>query len=159
MRETSSDVRSQEPVIISGREEEILRLLYEINKKLYLIQAETRSEKMEKEKLSPASRKPYFLPFFPSPPSPSKNIGYSSRVSSRRLSRLQPPLRTSAAQILAATRPLTAAPPLAAAMDQALMKTSPNQAYNIEPFINAWQIHPKNKSEDLESAMLFNDHE
>ncbi|KAL8206324.1 hypothetical protein R6Q57_009875 [Mikania cordata] len=49
---TEGDVRSQEPVVIAGREEEIMRLLYEINMKLDLIQAETRSRKMEKEKPS-----------------------------------------------------------------------------------------------------------
>ncbi|KAI3811345.1 hypothetical protein L1987_21066 [Smallanthus sonchifolius] len=50
---TEGDVRSQEPVIITGREEEMLKLLYEINKKLDCIQAETRSEKLEKKKPSP----------------------------------------------------------------------------------------------------------
>ncbi|KAI3801695.1 hypothetical protein L1987_29807 [Smallanthus sonchifolius] len=50
---TEGDVRSQEPVIITGREEEMLRLLYEINKKLDGIQAESRSEKLEKRKPSP----------------------------------------------------------------------------------------------------------
>ncbi|KAI7741435.1 hypothetical protein M8C21_028853 [Ambrosia artemisiifolia] len=48
---TEGDVRSQEPV--TGREEEMLRLLNEINQKLDCIQAETRSGKFEKKEPSP----------------------------------------------------------------------------------------------------------
>lgn len=48
---TEGEVSSQEPVIGSGREEEMLRLLYEINKKLDSIQAETKREKMEKKQI------------------------------------------------------------------------------------------------------------
>lgn len=51
---TEDDVRSQEPIIVSGREEEMLKLLNEINNKLDLIQAENRSGKMEKQKSSPS---------------------------------------------------------------------------------------------------------
>ncbi|KAM0021048.1 putative GTD-binding domain-containing protein [Helianthus debilis subsp. tardiflorus] len=48
---TEGDVRSQERV--TGREEEMLRLLHEINKKLDCIQAQTKSGKTEKTKPSP----------------------------------------------------------------------------------------------------------
>ncbi|KAK1420933.1 hypothetical protein QVD17_22905 [Tagetes erecta] len=51
---TEGDARSQEPVIVTGREEEMLRLLNEINRKLDSIQAETRSGKIEKKKPSPS---------------------------------------------------------------------------------------------------------
>ncbi|KAI7740218.1 hypothetical protein M8C21_001294 [Ambrosia artemisiifolia] len=47
---TEGDVRSQEPV--TGREEEMLKLLHEINRKLDCIQAETRSGKIEKKEPS-----------------------------------------------------------------------------------------------------------
>ncbi|KAK9055179.1 hypothetical protein SSX86_026261 [Deinandra increscens subsp. villosa] len=51
---TESDVRSQDVVVINTRtQEEMLKLLYEINKKLDSIQAETGSGKMEKKKPTP----------------------------------------------------------------------------------------------------------